>query len=257
VRGAGSGRHGARWIVVMLLLSVVAGACGQSSGAFGRVHAPTGPATVLVALGGDESAGSQVSDGEYQDWIQLFYRGSLSARATLYDFSSEDGTTVEDLLEGELSEALAVHPDLVTVWIGLEDLLQGTPAPVFGRELSEVLAQLKAVHAKVLVAELLPLNRFPAYSKCSTEPLKCELYSTFSFPSPAQMGAEIAGYDEAIEVAARANGDTVVGIAGAFTSRLATTGSSALADGSDLGLTPAGESVVAEAFAGALGNADR
>jgi GDSL-like Lipase/Acylhydrolase family len=257
VTPVGSGRPRARWVAAALLLCVVAGACGQNPGAFARVHAPTGPATVFVALGGDESAGSQVSDGQYQDWIQLFYREALSARSTLYDFSSEDGTTVEELLGGELSEALAVHPDLVTVWIGLEDLLQGTPVSVFGSELSQVLVQLKAIRARVLVAELLPLNRFPDYDHCSTQPLKCELYSTFDFPPPAQMAAEIAGYDQAIEAAARANGDTVVGISGAFSARLAAAGSPALADSSDLGLTPAGESLVAQTFAGALGNVDR
>jgi hypothetical protein len=101
------------------------------------------------------------------------------------------------------------------------------------------------------------VNRFPAYDHCSTQPLRCELFSTFNFPPAAQMGAEIAGYDDAIDAAAQVNGDTVVGISVAFSSRLAAAGSSALADGSDLGLTPAGESLVAQTFAGALGNVGR
>jgi hypothetical protein len=237
-----------RFLAAFALFAGLA-ACGSGPGTFAQSHAPSGPSTVFVAIGGDESAGPSVSDPDRQDWVQLFYRDALSARSTLYDFSATGGSTAEDLVGGETTQILALHPGVVTVWVGLDDLFGGTPASVERQEMTDVLGALRKKGAKVLVANLLPLYRFPAYPRCFEQPLSCGL------PDPpfslAPGAAPFTDYDQAISGAAGSVGATLVNVAAAFGSSLRA-GSGALVDQSDLGLTPAGEALVAKTFARAL-----
>jgi GDSL-like Lipase/Acylhydrolase family len=244
----------ARGVVVVSLFGAIVCACGQNPGGFARSHAPAGPASVLVALGADGSAGPSLTDLDYQDWTQLFYREAFSERSTLYDFSVPGGTTVEDLEGGELSETVALRPDLVTVSVGLADLFDGTPASVFGQQLSQILARLRAAHTRVLVADLLPVDRFPAYPRCSGRPSSCGL-SLFSVPGAAQMAVLITAYDRVIADVASSEAAGLVDLDDAFSSRLAPGGQPggepALVDEADLGLTAAGEELVSELFTAA------
>jgi hypothetical protein len=240
------------WALVALVvsLSAVTSACGQGSGTFAQSHAPTGAPTVFVAIGDYEFTGPSVSDQEHQDWTQLFYGQALSRRSTLYDLSSSAGPYVSDLLSGEVAQALALRPDLVAVWVGLPDLLDGMPPATFGQDLELALTKLDAGHARVLVANLLPIYGFPAYRSCEAQPLACDLPSS-SLPSGSQLATAVSGYDFAISRAAGDGRASVVDLTGTFTRRLGAggaAGGAALVDQSDLGLTAAGEQVVAGAF---------
>ena len=225
-------------------------ACGQGAGNFAQSHTPTGAKTVFVAIGGSEFAGPSVSGGGHQDWTQLFFARDLSGRSTLYEMSAPDGSYVEDLLSGELSQALALHPDLVAVWVGLPDLLGGMPAASFEYDLQQVLTRLDSAHARVLVANLLPIYRFSDYATCQPEPAACGL-SAGELPPSAQLATEVSSYDQAVSAAASGHRASVVNLTAAFTSHLGTGGPaapSALVDRTDLGLTAAGEQLVAETF---------
>ena len=204
-----------------------------------------------MAIGDYEFTGISVSEQEHQDWTQLFYGKALSKRSTLYDLSSSTGPYVVDLLGGEVAQALALHPGLVAVWVGLPDLFDGMPAATFGRDLEQALAKLDAGHARVLVANLLPVYGFPAYRTCEAQPFACNLPSS-SLPSESRLATGVSDYDLAISRAAAGGRASVVDLTGVFNRRLggagAPAGSPAIVDQSDLGLTPAGEQVVADAF---------
>ena len=252
-----------RRVALLACVCVVTSACGQGSATFAQSHPPTGPPTIFVAIG-DYGLRSSASFGEPQDWAQLFYGESLSRRSTLYDLSSDDvsaddlsapaGPYVEDLLDGEDARAVALHPDLVAVWVGLPDLLDGMPAATFGSDLEQVLTRLDAGQARVLVANIIPIYSFPAYRSCEAEPLACGLSG--ALPTASRLAAAVSSYDLAISRAAADGRASVVDLTGAFTRRLAANGSSGgspvVADPSDLGLTSAGEQVVAGAFASAF-----
>ncbi|MFZ0665027.1 MAG: hypothetical protein WAM97_04680 [Acidimicrobiales bacterium] len=256
---SGSARVRSRAGVVICLtstLAVLLSACGGGSSDFAVTHAPTGSTVVFVALGGAEAAGSQVNDPASQGWEQLFYRKALSQKSVLYDLSSSQGTFVEDLGSGEANQALALHPGLVTVWVGQENLLSGMPAYIFRRYLTSALAKLASSKAKVLVANLLPINQFPGYRTCERDPLTCGLPTDY-LPGAGELGSEIAGYDAAIAAAASATHTTVVNLNQAFTTKVADGargGPGALVDSSDVGLTPAGEQLVASTFEAAYSN---
>lgn len=245
-RGAGS-RYG-----ILLLCAAALSACGGGSTDFAVSHPPTGSPVVFVALGGDEAAGPGISDPPAQDWDQLFYKEALSRKSTLYDMSASSGTYVEDLGSGEVDQVIGLHPGLVTVWVGLDDLLSGTSVPTFEQDLTHALSELAASKAEVLVANVLPIDLFAGYRACETRAIGCGLPASY-LPSAAELAPQVAAYDTAIAAAAAQEHDRLVNLDAAFTSKLRTnslggTGVSALVDQTDVGLTPAGEELVAKIF---------
>jgi hypothetical protein len=204
---------------------------------------------------------SQLSDSRPDaDWAQLFLGEALSPRSTLYDLSSSTGPFVEDLLGGEVTQAIELHPNLVALWVGMPDLLEGMPPATFEQDLEQTLAELDRGHAEVLVANLLPIYRFPGYGACEARPEACGL-SDGAIPAAAQLSIGVSAYDQAISAAASSDRDVLVNLTQAFTDRLGSSGhtssSGALVDGSDLGLTPAGEQLVADTFKSAYSHANR
>jgi hypothetical protein len=254
-------------LAVLTATAVLISACGQGTGTFAASHAPTGPKTILVSLGGYElpgysalSGSNAFSDSEPgPDWAQLFYSRALSHRSTLYDLSSSTGPYVEDLLSGEVGTALGLHPNLVAVWIGMPDLLDGMSSTTFGQDLETLLGELDRAHAEVLVANLLPIYRFPGYAMCESQPTTCGL--TSELPPTAELQAGVSGYDQAMSAAASGGRATVVNLTGVFGDQLGSSGSkpgpSALIDEAGLGLTAAGEQLVASAFESAYSAAHR
>ncbi len=101
----------------------------------------------------------------------------------------------------------------------------------------------------MLVANLLPIYRFPAYRSCEAQPLACDLPSS-SLPPGSELATAVSGYDLAISRAAGDGRASVVDLTGAFSRLLGAGGASrsALVDQSDLGLTAAGEQAAAGAF---------
>ena len=236
-------------LAAVVVIAVCSAACGGGPGTFARSHLPKGAETIVVSVGGDESAGIAVSDPEHDDWPQLFYRQAFSERSTLYELASPEGVRVENLLGGEAAQVSALRPRVVTLWVGLDDLLDGLAPATFRQSLEQALSALRSRGATVLVANLLPVYRFPGYSTCRSEPVSCGIPAS-SLPSPGQLASEVAVYDAAINGAASARHASVVNLTGIFASRgvNGTGGLSALTDTSDLGLTAAGEQVVAGAF---------
>ena len=249
VRGSRPRGISVRNVAAVLLVAVCAAACGGGPGTFAASHVPKGAVTLMVAVGGDESAGSAVSDPEHDDWPQLFYRQALSQRSTLYDLASPDGVRVEDLLGGEVGAGVGAPASGRDPLgrVGRSARRHGPcnvrPVPGAGS------FALRSRGATVLVANLLPVYRFPGYATCRAQPISCGI-SAISLPPPDSSPVRLPRYDSAISGAASAGHASVVDVTGIFAARSAkgSGGLSTLVDASDLGLTAAGEQVVAAGF---------
>jgi lysophospholipase L1-like esterase len=160
-----------------------------------------GPAVVDAAIGASETVGAGTDDALRDAWPQLLYTTALRRGAIFYNFGIP-GATVADALDEELPPALAVHPDLVTVWLNVNDLIQGVPPAVYEDQLDRLVHALRrGGAARVLVANTPWLDRLPAYLAClpgapPTGP-DC-LLTGATVPPPATLNALVDAYNAAI-----------------------------------------------------------
>jgi lysophospholipase L1-like esterase len=211
-----------------------------------------GPAVVDVAVGASETVGAGTDAPLREAWPQVLYTTALRRGAVFYNFGIP-GATVANALVGELPEALAVRPNLVTVWLNVNDLLHGVGVQEYEGELRALVHALRRGGAtRVLVANTPWLDQLPAYLACRPGAPAggptCLLHGT-PVPTPEALNALVDAYNAAIS--------RVVVREGAVLVDLHAFGEVALLhpeDISDDGFHPsdAGHVAVAAAFAEAL-----
>jgi lysophospholipase L1-like esterase len=72
------------------------------------------------------------------------------------------GLTLHHALQVDLPVALDAHPNLVTVWLAVNDLLAGAPLAGYRADLHVLVSRLRATGARVLVGNLPNLTLVPA-----------------------------------------------------------------------------------------------
>jgi lysophospholipase L1-like esterase len=172
---------------------------------------PSGPALVYVAIGASETLGFGADDPVRQAWTQVFYRTALPRAATLVNLGIP-GATAEDALQREVPQAERLHPDVVTVWLNVNDIIHGVGPDAYRAHISTLLQDLRdAGHPTVLVANTPALSGLPRFVEC--QPFA---------PSPAggcdgsrrltseQLNATVDGYNSATSEAAAETGAIVV-----------------------------------------------
>jgi lysophospholipase L1-like esterase len=163
--------------------------------------AADGPALVDVAVGASETVGAGTDDPLRSAWPQVLYTTALPRGAVLYNFGIP-GATVGGALTAELPQALAVHPDLVTVWLNVNDLIAGVSPATYESRLGQLVRALRrGGHTRVLVANTPWLDRLPAYLACRPEAPStaqpCELPGGRATP-PEELDTLVDAYNEAI-----------------------------------------------------------
>jgi acyl-CoA thioesterase I len=154
-------------------LAVFVALCSAACQPAGQVGArsvpsvsPGGRAFTYVAIGASESFGMGADDPARDAWPQVFYRTSLPRAVTLVDLGIP-GATVADALRDELPRAEALHPELVTVWLDVNDITHRVPLATYRSQLTSLLRSLRdGGKTKVLVANTPPLDRLPLLLRC-------------------------------------------------------------------------------------------
>ena len=103
----------------------------------------TPPAATLryVALGDSYTIGTSVTERER-------WPNQLVARLPQLELVANlgvNGFTSRDLIEVELSKLPALKPDVVTVLIGVNDVVQGVPSSTYKDNVIEILTELRAL----------------------------------------------------------------------------------------------------------------
>ena len=205
-----------RWFAVRVAAVVVAllmSACAPTSTAGARPSAPAPPPIVYAALGASETYGVGADDRYRQAWPQIFYNDALPPSAVLYNFGIPGATTAQ-ALKDEVPAAVAAHPTIATVWLNVNDLIQGVSAPTYEAQLRQVLHALRRRgQTRVLVANTPDLAELPAYRACLPNPPTggpaC-LIPQGLLPTPQAVAAAVGAYNAAITEAAKQEGATVV-----------------------------------------------
>jgi lysophospholipase L1-like esterase len=124
------------------------------------------PPLVYVAVGASESAGVGATDPLRNAWTQVFYRTALP-RSTVFVNMAISGSTVADALVAQVPNAVALSPNVVTVWLNVNDILHGVTPASYESDLTRLVTSLRRGGAtKVLVANTPPLDDLPAYRAC-------------------------------------------------------------------------------------------
>ena len=201
-----------RLAIVLSGLSLLVGGCSSSSqvgaGAVPPVPPPGRPLT-YVAIGASESFGIGAVDPSRDAWPQVFYRTALPRAATLIDLGIP-GATVAAALQAEAPTAERLHPDLVTVWLNVNDIIQRVPPAVFESELGALVREVRSGGAEVLVANTPPLDRTPRLRQCqpyAPAANGCDRSRRLSISSVIRV---VNAYNEAIARVANETGATVV-----------------------------------------------
>ena len=195
------------------------GAQGRPTGNPPTTTAPTTatqPAEPLVyaAVGASETVGVGADDPQREAWPQVLHDTSLPS-STLVNVGAS-GATVRGALSGQLPQALAAEPDVVTVWLAVNDLVAGVPADLYERELGRLVGALSGDgEVEVLVGNVPDLWRLPVYRAClpgsGVTEVPCLLPSV---PSVNQVRVLVGDFNAAIDRVVSSQGARLVDLSG-------------------------------------------
>jgi lysophospholipase L1-like esterase len=200
-------------VAALVLAACTLSACGATPIAGTRPSSSAPARVVYAAIGASETFGIGASDRSRQAWPQVFSDNVLPRSAVLHNFGIPGATTAQ-ALHDEVPAALAVHPTVATVWLNVNDLINGVAAQDYEAQLRQVLRELRrGGQARVLVANTPDLAQLPAYRAClpGAPPggPRCLIPSQF-MPTPQAVATAVADYNAAISDAARQEGATLV-----------------------------------------------
>ena len=234
---------GRRLGLLLVVLLLVAAACARSRPEVLPPPEDSGPPPVYVAVGASETTGVG-SDQPLRDaWPRVLHRTALPAGSVFVNMGIP-GATVAQALAEEVNPALAAKPNLVTVWLNVNDMNRGVGVAEYERQLDVLVRALRGDGStRVLVANTPPLDHLPAYQAGRV---------LGAFPSPAAVERLVDAYNQAVARVVERNG--------AFLVDLHAVGMAARAAGTEAqmisrdGFHPstAGHAAVAAAFADVL-----
>jgi lysophospholipase L1-like esterase len=149
-----------------------------------------------VAIGASDAVGIGAADPLTQGWVPLF--GARLGPNTRVVNLGVSGSTLAQALEEQLGPALDAHPDVVTVWLAVNDLNAGVSLDTYAADLDSLLGQLEATHARVLVGNVPNLRPLAVYRGID----------------PAQLEAEVDRWNAAIADTSARHGATLVDLYG-------------------------------------------
>ncbi|HUY98998.1 MAG TPA: GDSL-type esterase/lipase family protein [Thermomicrobiaceae bacterium] len=129
----------------------------------GRAAAAT--PVLYVALGASDAVGVGADQPAADGWVPLVRDGlPTGTRGTQLVNLGIDGATLADVLSQEMPIAVDTHPDLVTLWSGVNDLRDGVSLETFGGQLDSLLGRLGGARTRVVVLDLPDLRLLPAFN---------------------------------------------------------------------------------------------
>jgi acyl-CoA thioesterase I len=191
-----SRRAGALAVVAIVITLFVAVGVAFTADDRDDSRGSDGRPVVYVAVGADTDGVAGADDAATQAWPVLFHRESLPKGSTFTNVAVS-GSTAAQALQEQVPKAVAAEPDLVTVWLNVNDLRALVDPATYGAQLREVLTALRRGGATtVLVANTPELDQLP-------------VFQSLPIP-PALIEDRVAAYNREIDGAATATGAVVV-----------------------------------------------
>ncbi|MDQ2714121.1 MAG: GDSL-type esterase/lipase family protein [Chloroflexota bacterium] len=177
-------------LACLLLLMLIVAACspGQTANQgtpAGSAHPAKAPGQLIyVAIGASDTFGFGTRDPYEENWATDL-ANDLSANSNVHLVNlGIPGMLLHQALNVELPVALDVHPNLVTIWLAVNDLADNVPLASYSHDLNALLSRLQAgmPHVRIAIANVPDLTLLPHFS-------------TFN---PVVLRQQIRGYNVAI-----------------------------------------------------------
>lgn len=187
-----------------LLLAAVLASCGVQIGAApGSAPASASHAAAhssgltYVAIGASDAFGVGTDDPTSESWPSVL-SGNLGPHVHLINLGIP-GETVGAALQNELPVAETSGPNVVTVWLAVNDIADGVPLDTYRTQLTALLTGLRQkTHARVFVANVPDLRVLPY----------------FAGYDQVALNARVQSWNTAIAAVTAAEGDSLVDLAG-------------------------------------------
>jgi lysophospholipase L1-like esterase len=151
------------------------------------------PPLTYAALGASDAAGVGVEDPQRDGWVPILAR-RLPQPTRLVNLGIP-GVRLFEAIEVELPPLLEAQPDLVTIWLVVNDVLTGIPLDGYRADLDRLLGALRnGTHARIAVGNI---------------PNAPDSLPYLGMP-PAERRAVAGTWNAAIAAAAAAHGATLV-----------------------------------------------
>ncbi len=228
--------------VLVTVAALVTGGCSFARPDVLPPPADSGPAPIYVAVGASETTGTGSDQPLRDGWPRVLHRIAMPAGSVMINMGVP-GSTVAQAITEQLDVALDARPNLVTIWLNVNDMTRGASVADYERQLESLVRSLRrSVNTRVLVANTPPLDRLPAY----------QAGRLVGLPPPEVVNHLTADYNAAIARVVQRTGTLLVD--------LHATGMAARAAGTEASLvsrdgfhpSTAGHAAVAEAFAQVL-----
>lgn len=167
-------------LALVTVLSALLAACAPSSSTRtpqARPPAPPArpqPTITYVAIGASDAFGIGTQDPARDNWPAVLAR-SLGARVHLINLGIP-GETVAQAAGTELPIAISSRPDVVTVWLGVNDFVNSVSVETYRAQLQGMLASLRdRTRAAVFVGNLPDLAQLPAFASSDAAVLRARV----------------------------------------------------------------------------------
>ncbi|MGZ3584611.1 MAG: SGNH/GDSL hydrolase family protein [Ktedonobacterales bacterium] len=141
---------------------------GQATQAGGRYS------LTYVAIGASDAFGVGTDDPDRQSWpTQLAAR--LGGHVHLINLGIP-GETADQALLDELPIALDAKPNVVTIWLGVNDFADGVPLASFRQQLGSLFSALRqGTHARIVAGNLPDLSLLPRFYGYQGDALRADI----------------------------------------------------------------------------------
>lgn len=152
-------------LLAFSLCALLLSGCGKSAGTPVAQTSTRNQAHTLtyVAIGASDTFGVGANDPYTDNWPSQL---TLLLKQPIHLINlGVPGMTVHTALNAELPVALDTHPDLVTIWLAVNDLATNVSVADYGHDLDSLLSRLQAVapHARIAVGNVPDLTSVPFF----------------------------------------------------------------------------------------------
>jgi len=162
-------------IVLCIIMFALAGCSQLFGGQSTSNHLSTPPQAkprfTYVAIGASDTFGFGTSDPYTQNWASDL-ADDLGPRFHLINLGIP-GAVIHSALGLELPIALDAHPDLVTIWLGVNDIADNVPVASYGHDLDLMLSRLQAgsPHVHIVIANIPDIRLLPHFKSFDQQAL--------------------------------------------------------------------------------------